>query len=270
MRLKDFKMRFMPPSSRSFHERMNKLEMLVEKQNDGRTRQYEHLSKLARDEHDQTEMLKEQGKELSDVCAYVLALDEQLLRLSHTIASLSEASVTFAANLEKNGRAISVLQNKLTECGEKINSLAEHRILFNTWLERKYHEQTFGRLLKDTCEIEKRFKDLVRGLDDDSVNTVAKILHRLYKLYENDEQMLDIFTYDEQALIKRYLDERQKNILKISDNLYYYKGKYLPERTFDSMVFDFNYGLDRIETLKSAWDKDIIDAGAYIGDSAVL
>ena len=65
-------------------------------------------------------------------------------------------------------------------------------------------------------------------------------------------------------------DEFKSKIVKLNDNLYYYNGYYLPVNQFDSSVFYSKYAIDELTTLDSVRNKDIIDAGGYVGDTALL
>ena len=53
---------------------------------------------------------------------------------------------------------------------------------------------------------------------------------------------------------------------------YFYNGYFLPIRHFDISVFYYEHSMDTFspQTLAKIKEKDIIDAGAFIGDSAII
>ena len=74
---------------------------------------------------------------------------------------------------------------------------------------------------------------------------------------------------DESERIYRYQKE-QLRVVRLSDHCFVYKGYKLPINDFEMSTFAFNYGLDLLERPEYASGKDIVDAGAYIGDSALV
>ena len=115
-----------------------------------------------------------------------------------------------------------------------------------------------------------RFSSLISGLDADSRNTVVDIIHRMAIIADGNKSMQDVYTQREQDEFVRMNDEFSSKIIKLNDNLYYYNGYYLPVNQFDSSVFFTKYGIDKLTTLGSIKNKDIIDAGGYVGDTALL
>ena len=59
-------------------------------------------------------------------------------------------------------------------------------------------------------------------------------------------------------------------ILKISYSLYCYDRYLLPVNQFDASVFYSRYGLERVRYIERLSEGDIIDAGGYVGDTALL
>lgn len=107
---------------------------------------------------------------------------------------------------------------------------------------------------------------LVRGLGVDSKKTVFKIIERnlLYPQGSfappSDEEAMEL------AKIKS-----EFCVFKI-DEVFCFNGYFLPIHHFETSVFWHKHSLLKLEssTLKSMKNKDIIDVGGFIGDSAIV
>ena len=93
---------------------------------------------------------------------------------------------------------------------------------------------------------------------------------RYMQIADGNKSLQDVYTQREQEEFVRMNDEFSSKIVKLNDNLYYYNGYYLPVNQFDSSVFFTRYGIDKLTTLDSVRNKHIIDAGGYVGDTALL
>ncbi len=92
------------------------------------------------------------------------------------------------------------------------------------------------------------------------------------KAYKTNECKVTNLTPQEITEINKINSEFLPNIFKLSDSLYAYDDYFLPINHFTSEVFFYKYNLDILEpqTLVKIRQKDIIDAGAYIEDTAIL
>ena len=143
------------------------------------------------------------------------------------------------------------------------------RCLYANHVER----EAMAKLFSDAMSREdsaQRFNALISGLDNESKNTVSDIIHRMEVISDGNKSLRDIFSQREQDEFVRMNDEFKSKIVKLNDNLYYYNGYYLPVNQFDSSVFYSKYAIDELTTLDSVRNKDIIDAGGYVGDTALL
>lgn len=133
--------------------------------------------------------------------------------------------------------------------------------------------EALAKLFSDAMNREdsaQRFSALISGLDNESRNTVSDIIHRMGMIADGNKSLQDVYTQREQEEFVRMNDEFSSKIVKLNDNLYYYNGYYLPVNQFDSSVFFTRYGIDKLTTLDSVRNKHIIDAGGYVGDTALL
>ena len=195
--------------------------------------------------------------------------------ISDDIKSLSD-SVT--AGFDKTSKTGEYAQSLLT-AENTANTIRREMNLFKrqSYLRCLYanhvEREAMAKLFSDAMSREdsaQRFNALISGLDNESKNTVSDIIHRMEVISDGNKALRDIFSQREQDEFVRMNDEFKSKIVKLNDNLYYYNGYYLPVNQFDSSVFYSKYAIDELTTLDSVRNKDIIDAGGYVGDTALL
>jgi FkbM family methyltransferase len=81
---------------------------------------------------------------------------------------------------------------------------------------------------------------------------------------------LDIFTQSQKAELFRLYDEFYSKIIQLGDNVFAYEHYRLPINVFEPNIFYYRYGLDSLKNIDYIKNKDIIDAGGYIGDSVLI
>ena len=118
-------------------------------------------------------------------------------------------------------------------------------------------------------DIINKYKALIKNLDKDSIEEISKILGRVIKIATSNTKLLDIFMPHEILKIQEVKKELEANLVKLSKNCYAYKDYFLPINHFESSVFYYKHNIDSINQ-KNFSEKNIIDAGAYIGDSAIV
>ena len=195
--------------------------------------------------------------------------------LSGDIKSLSD-SVT--AGFDKTSKTGEYAQS-LLDAENTANTIRREMNLFKrqSYLRKLYfhpgEREALANLFSDAMNREdsaQRFSALISGLDNESRNTVSDIIHRMGMIADGNKSLQDVYTQREQEEFVRMNDEFSSKIVKLNDNLYYYNGYYLPVNQFDSSVFFTRYGIDKLTTLDSVRNKHIIDAGGYVGDTALL
>ena len=195
--------------------------------------------------------------------------------LSGDIKSLSD-SVT--AGFDKTSKTGEYAQSLLA-AENTANTIRREMNLFKrqSYLRKLYfhpgEREALAKLFSDAMNREdsaQRFSALISGLDNESRNTVSDIIHRMGMIADGNKSLQDVYTQREQEEFVRMNDEFSSKIVKLNDNLYYYNGYYLPVNQFDSSVFFTRYGIDKLTTLDSVRNKHIIDAGGYVGDTALL
>ena len=195
--------------------------------------------------------------------------------ISADIKSLSD-SVT--AGFDKTSKTGEYAQS-LIDAENTANTIRREMNLFKrqSYLRKLYfhpgEREALAKLFSDAMNREdstQRFSALISGLDNESRNTVSDIIHRMGMIADGNKSLQDVYTQREQEEFVRMNDEFSSKIVKLNDNLYYYNGYYLPVNQFDSSVFFTRYGIDKLTTLSSVRNKHIIDAGGYVGDTALL
>ena len=195
--------------------------------------------------------------------------------LSDDIKSLSDS---VAAGFDKTSKTGEYAQS-LLDAENTANTIRREMNLFKrqSYLRKLYfhpgEREALAKLFSDAMNREdsaQRFSALISGLDNESKNTVSDIIHRMGMIADGNKSLQDVYTQREQEEFVRMNDEFSSKIVKLNDNLYYYNGYYLPVNQFDSSVFYSKYAIDELTTLDSVRNKHIIDAGGYVGDTALL
>ena len=209
---------------------------------------------------------------------YVAVLDGLSADNESILADIKSLSDSVTAGFDKTSKTGEYAQS-LLDAENTANTIRREMNLFKrqSYLRKLYfhpgEREALAKLFSDAMNREdsaQRFSALISGLDNESRNTVSDIIHRMGMIADGNKSLQDVYTQREQEEFVRMNDEFSSKIVKLNDNLYYYNGYYLPVNQFDSSVFFTRYGIDKLTTLDSVRNKHIIDAGGYVGDTALL
>ena len=209
---------------------------------------------------------------------YASALDGLSVDNESISADIKSLSDSVTAGFDKTSKTGEYAQS-LLDAENTANTIRREMNLFKrqSYLRKLYfhpgEREALAKLFSDAMNREdsaQRFSALISGLDNESRNTVSDIIHRMGMIADGNKSLQDVYTQREQEEFVRMNDEFSSKIVKLNDNLYYYNGYYLPVNQFDSSVFFTRYGIDKLTTLDSVRNKHIIDAGGYVGDTALL
>ena len=209
---------------------------------------------------------------------YVAVLDGLSADNESISADIKSLSDSVTAGFDKTSKTGEYAQS-LLDAENTANTIRREMNLFKrqSYLRKLYfhpgEREALAKLFSDAMNREdsaQRFSALISGLDNESRNTVSDIIHRMGMIADGNKSLQDVYTQREQEEFVRMNDEFSSKIVKLNDNLYYYNGYYLPVNQFDSSVFFTRYGIDKLTTLDSVRNKHIIDAGGYVGDTALL
>ena len=250
--------------------------------------------------------ISENNKHAGEIKAFNNSLSDDIKSLSDSVAAgfdktsktgeyadalngLSTDNESLSADIKSLSDSVAAGFDKTSKTGEYAQSLLDAENTANTirremnlfkrqsYLRKLYfhpgEREALAKLFSDAMNREdsaQRFSALISGLDNESRNTVSDIIHRMGMIADGNKSLQDVYTQREQEEFVRMNDEFSSKIVKLNDNLYYYNGYYLPVNQFDSSVFYSKYAIDELTTLDSVRNKDIIDAGGYVGDTALL
>ena len=114
-----------------------------------------------------------------------------------------------------------------------------------------------------------KYKALINNLDSESIKCVCNVLSRVEHAATKGLPM-DVFDEYEKKKLEMLNKNFYPNILKLSDNCYAYQKYLLPIRHFEPSVFYYKHNIDDLNDLEKIRNKNIIDAGGFIGDSAII
>ena len=209
---------------------------------------------------------------------YVSVLDGLSADNESISADIKSLSDSVTAGFDKTSKTGEYAQS-LLDAENTANTIRREMNLFKrqSYLRKLYfhpgEREALAKLFSDAMNREdsaQRFSALISGLDNESRNTVSDIIHRMGMIADGNKSLQDVYTQREQEEFVRMNDEFSSKIVQLNENLYYYNGYYLPVNQFDSSVFFTRYGIDKLTTLDSVRNKHIIDAGGYVGDTALL
>lgn len=121
---------------------------------------------------------------------------------------------------------------------------------------------------KDYQNLEKKYTALIKNLDKKSIDIITRIISRI-QAFVLEGKVNFILTDEEEEqkkIYNRFLEEQ----IKLSDGNYARKGYILPQKDMEISVLEYRHGLDCIRYPERFKNKDIIDVGGYIGDSALI
>lgn len=121
---------------------------------------------------------------------------------------------------------------------------------------------------------ETQLNSLVNGLDQDSVFMLKTIIARLQQCYEHDFFYIFHLTSQEKERFEYLKEYFYDQIIKISqDNgkiFWDYMGYRLPKKYFEVGIFIDHHGIKFFKNMENIRKRNIIDVGAFIGDSALI
>ena len=152
--------------------------------------------------------------------------------------------------------------------------IREKTMLYDIRFEQAFYKGSFDRDFEMDPDFPQRFARLISGLDRQSIQNVIQMLRRRQAFLKGKAARVEMFTSEEQEKIDSIQQHFKSNIFQLSDSLFFYngyeKGYYLPKNYFSASVFIDCHALGLVENLAAVRFGNIIDAGAFIGDSALI
>jgi len=187
-------------------------------------------------------------------------LDVKLSQLKESIANNKTDATKEFANLKCN---FANLENKYEDIKNLLKKDDYPYLVFPQWVDH------FNHTIK-SLNIESSYKKLIKNLDEESIDKISKIVARaLYLFNKRPEEVRDFLSSEEKIKIRDNRNSLFEHILHFGPNCHCFNGYFLPVNNFEESTFIENYGLDCISQ-DYLIDKDVIDAGAYVGDSSLV
>lgn len=118
-------------------------------------------------------------------------------------------------------------------------------------------------------DIKDKYLALVKGLDAQSRADVADIINGVIAVGAGGSAAVRI-KQKRCDIHKQLKGELYDRILKLNDDVYVWDKYFLPLDYYEPSVFYYRNGIDYIDDLSYFADKNIIDAGGFIGDSVLI
>ncbi len=123
----------------------------------------------------------------------------------------------------------------------------------------------------DRPDFEEKYLGLIRGMDASSICEINKILCRVNMVKAKPDQgRYHFYSLKEQEERTKLVTDFRNRILRVSDHLYAYDKYLLPINHFEVCVFLYKHGIELVRDKERVRRADIIDAGGFIGDSALV
>ena len=156
---------------------------------------------------------------------------------------------------------------------KRISEIAEdENLLYFTEGEKKIYDGCFKDIFDFSQEGEfyAKFSNLIRGLDHDSKHCLIRCLDLIRRLNMCAAETMDIYTDQEKEELLLRKKRTKEQIIKLADNLWEYNGYILPINDFRSEIFEDLLGIGMVGEKVNIGCRDVIDVGAYIGDSSLV
>ena len=135
----------------------------------------------------------------------------------------------------------------------------------NSW-SRDVYEEYFN-----LPDFDQKYEKMLEGLDERSVVVLSRMVNRIQQfLRTNQEEFFVKYYKDEIADVNNINRNLYDFIEQVACGLYQYKGWLLPENSFEPCVFYHEHFIRELNNLEKVRKADIIDAGAYNGDSSLV
>lgn len=203
---------------------------------------------------------------------------ERQISIENCVEAMRETFEHQTAELEKQAQKLKRLEEivcaQIKKLDARMSQEDSHKILYHCPHEvRAIRDGGFYEFRKQE-DYPARYLALIKGLDDESVHTVERILCRHLLVYGKENERLDLFTEEEKQEISRLYAEFYTQILPLREGLYTWGGALFPYPRAgmgwtETTVFLDCCGFGKVCFPKYTRDKCILDIGAFAGDSAI-
>ena len=228
---------------------------------------FEELGKRYNEINDEISLLKEKSNEIhSTLKLYQDNTDNLFSDLKTDFKSEFESSIKRLESLQAAINDMAGMQKTISDTTNMIRiQIPFDRVIYQNFKpEKDRFIDGFVKGMQDFENIAEKYMSLIKDMDSESVETVERIINRARRISKLDNGDVDIYTYEEQQELRQMFDHFDKNIVELNSDLYCYKNYFIPS------VLYYYHGMNELKTLKYIRQNNIIDAGAFIGDSALI
>lgn len=163
-----------------------------------------------------------------------------------------------------------VLKAEIQEIKNDLNSIKAQNYFVYSPIVVTTYKNFFLQI--DGEELIEKYNNLIKGLDNDSIKCVSQILSRAKLISEQDPEKvgaIDIFTSEEKLQIDKVKKEFHQQIIKLSNECWAYRQYIFPISKPEVTSLYYKHQIDHLKNIDGLKEKDFLDVGCYIGDSAV-
>ncbi len=117
-------------------------------------------------------------------------------------------------------------------------------------------------------DFEERYFKLISGLDEESIALVNRTLARICFLSTSGCSFIRVSPDEKLRMLNAVAFHHE--IFEVSSSCYAWRNYFLPINQFESSVFLFKHGIETLKNKDYFYNKDIIDVGGFVGDSAIV
>ncbi len=159
-------------------------------------------------------------------------------------------------NIEIINKELKILSKNVSQTVKKNANLDWWKK--NDWLDFITPGETF----------EKAYLNLIKNTDTQSINIVNRIINDMR--YYKENKNTPCFSEEESKTLKQIENIHKSRILQLSNELFSYEKCFLPINYFETGIFYEKYSMDEFSQLDKIRQGNIVDAGAFIGDSSII
>ncbi len=203
-----------------------------------------------------TNLIQLQILKIIELCSCLKDMQQSIYSKFNELFSAQQSQFEQLTKLDQISAASQIVQNNYNKSLYLIPGEIAHLQQFPAYYERE--------------DFFLKYKNLVRGLDDESILNINKIITYQKKCKDCGNIPIDIFSDKEKAYIENLKATFNNLIVQLGKDVFAYKKYLLPINWFEECVFYYKHGIPVLRNAEYFKDKDIIDAGAFIGDSALV
>lgn len=165
-------------------------------------------------------------------------------------------------------------ENCIFELIQKVDSIGSSLFLreypIDVRFERDYYKEFPTGPTVNFPNFQHEFLRLLDGLDSESQENICLAIQRLKIIQNSQDAFMALYSQEEKGVLRQVREHFMSNVLPLGDNCFSLREYLLPINHFESCVFWDRCGVTHLDHPERLKNRDIIDAGAFIGDSALI